>query len=103
MIEWFFDGIGTELLSIIVTVILSTISCRVFYRIIKNHSISQNQISGDNSKQIQEINIENDNLHETEVKSKNKFKQSQTAGNNSIQIQIGEVNISGKTNSKIRR
>lgn len=103
MIEWIFDGIGTEFLSITITVIFSTIFGCVFYKRIINRTVKQNQISGDNSKQIQEINLENDNLYETEVKSKNKFKQSQIAGNNSIQIQIGEVNVSRKTNSKIRR
>lgn len=91
--EWFFDGVGTELVSIVIGLIFGTgVGGIAGYKIGVNKSVlKQNQKAGADSRQKQigkpmidaldgELNIESSN---------SKIIQNQKAGNEAIQIQIG--------------
>lgn len=77
--EWIFDGVGTTLIGIICSF--------VGYKAAVKKVGKQYQLSGDNSKQMQEIHIET-----SEEKGESVFKQVQEGGNNSEQVQIGRFN-----------
>lgn len=49
-LEWIFDGIGTELISLIVGAVFGGAAG---YKIGSKNKIKQNQKAGDNSKQVQ--------------------------------------------------
>ena len=93
--EWFFDGLGTELISMIVGLFLGAGAGGIAgYKIGINKSvIKQNQKAGTDSKQKQlgksvvgtledELNVESSN---------SKIKQNQKAGNGVVQTQIGGI------------
>lgn len=93
--EWFFDGLGTEVASMIVGLFLGGgAGAIVGYKIGINKSVlRQNQKAGTDSKQKQigkavadasedELNVESSN---------SKIKQNQKAGNGAVQTQIGGV------------
>ena len=71
----FFDGLGTELISILIGLCLAGGGFWYY----KNGKVSQKQKAGNNAKQRQEVKSSN----------KKNVSQSQEAGDDSDQIQIG--------------
>lgn len=91
--EWIFDGIGTEIVGIVISLIVGTIGGgTVGYRIGIKRTLSQKQSAGDGSEQKQELQIGSDYVGIDSSKSKTSFKQSQKARNGSVQMQIGGIN-----------
>lgn len=93
--EWFFDGLGTELVSMIVGLLLGAGAGGIAgYKIGINKSVlKQNQKAGTNSKQKQigksVAGVSEDGL---DIESNNsKIKQNQKAGNEAVQTQIGGI------------
>lgn len=82
--EWVFDGIGTTL--------IGALCGLISYKAAVKKIGKQSQTAGDDSKQQQEMTVENGN-GEKNVQST--IMQTQKAGNNSEQLQIG-----GFTNGK---
>ena len=76
--EWVFDGIGTTIISVICSFI--------GYKAAIKKIGQQSQTAGDNSKQKQEMIIEN---VEGEKNVQSAVKQTQKAGNHAEQIQCG--------------
>lgn len=63
--EWFFDGIGTEIISAIIGLIVGGIGGGfIGYRIAIKNKAKQKQKAGDNSTQIQIGNVTNASIHE---------------------------------------
>lgn len=79
--EWIFDGIGT--------LFISAIFSFIAYKAAIKKIGEQSQIAGDGSNQKQEMLIEDSGKHEN-VQST--IKQTQKAGKNSEQVQIGRIN-----------
>lgn len=86
MLEWFFDGIGTELVSLIIGAIGGG---AVGYKVGIKRTAVQKQVAGDNSEQSQEIKMGKNAVRNSPSKSKTSIRQSQTAGNNAVQTQVG--------------
>ena len=93
--EWFFDGLGTELVSMIIGLFLGAGAGGIAgYKIgINKNVLKQNQKSGTDSKQKQigksVVDISEDELN---IESSNsKIKQNQKAGNGAVQTQIGVI------------
>ena len=93
--EWFFDGLGTELVSILISLFLGAgVGGIVGYRIgIKKSVLKQNQKAGIDSKQKQigksVIGAPENDLN---VESSNSIiKQNQKAGKEAVQTQIGGI------------
>lgn len=93
--EWFFDGLGTELISIGIGLILGAgVGGVAGYRVgINKSTLKQTQKAGDDSKQKQTgksiVGVEEDNLN---IESSDfKIKQNQKAGNGAVQTQIGGI------------
>lgn len=93
--EWLFDGLGTELVSMIIGLFLGAGAGGIAgYKIGINKSVlKQHQKAGNDSKQKQigksvvsasedELNVESSN---------SKIKQNQKAGNGAVQTQIGGI------------
>lgn len=76
--EWVFDGIGTT--------VIGAICSFIGYKAAVKKISKQSQTAGDDSKQKQEMLIENEDV-ETNVQSF--IIQTQKAGNNAEQIQCG--------------
>lgn len=96
--EWLFDGIGTEAVSILISLFIGAgAGGTIGYKIGINRSIlNQEQKAGSSSKQKQEGNtdillVESGNIQ----KSTSKVMQKQKAGKGASQTQIGGVK-SGK-------
>ena len=93
--EWFFDGLGTELISMIVGLLLGTGAGVIAgYKIGINKSVlRQNQKAGTDSKQKQigksVVYSSEDELNVESINSK--MKQNQKADNGAIQTQIGGI------------
>lgn len=94
--EWLFDGLGTELVSMIIGLFLGASAGGIAgYKIGINKSVlKQNQRAGTDSKQKQigksVVGASKDGLN---IQSSNsKIKQSQKAGNETVQTQIGGIN-----------
>lgn len=77
-ITWVFSGIGTSVLGFII------------YKVTKKQHISQKQTAGKNSKQYQSINLGSAN-DKNNQKFDTMLNQSQKAGDNSEQTQIGGI------------
>lgn len=91
--DWIFDGIGTEIVGIVISLIIGAIGGgTVGYKIGIKRSSSQKQSAGDDSEQKQELQIGKDYVGINSSKSKTSLKQSQKAGNGSVQTQIGGIN-----------
>ncbi len=91
--EWFFDGIGTEIIGIIISLLVGAIGGgAVGYRIAIKRTTKQKQRAGNDSEQRQELQItkEENDVHLS--KNKTSIKQIQKAGDNAVQVQIGGVN-----------
>lgn len=54
-------------------------------------NVKQKQTGGDNVKQRQEFTLENEDVSKDGGKIKNNFQQSQKAGDNAEQVQIGGI------------
>lgn len=87
-IQWIFSGIGTELLILATGMIVSGLTG---YKIGVRRSGMQNQKAKSNSKQHQELMIDEEPQGRKKGASHNKIRQSQKAGKNSTQIQIGRL------------
>lgn len=93
LLEWIFDGIGTEIVSIVISLIIGAIGGgTVGYKVAIKKTLSQKQSAGDGSEQRQELQIGKNDGGINSSKSKINHKQSQKAGNGSIQTQIGGIN-----------
>ena len=93
IVEWFFDGIGTEIVSIVVGLVIGAVSGgTVGYKIGINRTASQKQIAGNDSKQKQKLQMGKSDVSTHSTKSKTNLKQTQKAGDNAVQTQIGGIN-----------
>lgn len=91
--EWFFDGLGSELVSIIIGFVFGGVSG---YKVgISKSSIKQSQKAGRNSKQMQTGVVVTTNKTDDEKSSYNslKIRQKQKAGKDSDQQQEGEKHV----------
>ena len=79
--EWLFDGIGTALISAIFSLIAYNAAIKKIGK--------QSQNAGDGSNQKQEMLIENGDSNEN---VQNTIEQTQKAGKNSKQVQVGKIN-----------
>ena len=88
-IKWVFDGIGTEVISGIIGLLIGGIGGFVIGR----HTTSkQTQKAGDSTKQKQSFVIDNGReANSKRTQETNMIVQKQKAGNNSEQIQTGRV------------
>lgn len=87
-ITWVFDGIGSTIFSLIAGALIGG---AVGYKIGVHKNVKQKQTGGDNVKQRQEFTLENEDVSEAGGKIKNNFQQSQKAGDNAEQVQIGGI------------
>lgn len=88
ILEWFFDGIGTELVSLIIGAIGGG---AIGYKVGIKRTAGQKQVAGDDSEQTQEIKMGKNDVKNNPSKSKTSIKQSQKAGNNAVQTQVGST------------
>lgn len=90
--EWLFDGIGSEIIGIVISLIIGAIGGgAVGYKVGTKHTSKQSQKAGNNSKQKQEIIFDEDLKDLDSVKSQNKIRQIQKAGDGSTQSQVGGI------------
>lgn len=87
-VTWVFDGIGSTIFSLIVGALIGG---GVGYKIGVHKTVKQKQTGGDNVKQRQEFTLENEDVSKDGGKIKNNFQQSQKAGDNAEQVQIGGI------------
>lgn len=87
-VTWVFDGIGSTIFSLIVGALIGG---AIGYRIGIHKNIKQKQTGGDTVKQRQEFTLENEDVSKDGGKIKNNFQQSQKAGDNAEQVQIGGI------------
>ena len=87
-VTWIFDGIGSTIFSLIVGALIGG---AVGYKIGVHKNVKQKQIGGNSAKQRQEFTLENESVSEDGGKIKNNFQQSQKAGDNAEQVQIGGI------------
>lgn len=88
-IKWIFDGIGTEVFILMITLILGGIGG---FAIGKHTKCKQTQKAGDSSMQKQTFTVDNGNVtNSKQSKVTSSISQKQEAGNNSEQIQTGRV------------
>ena len=85
--EWAFDGIGTELISILLTIAVAGF---VGYKIHVKKVGSQNQTAKNGAHQKQILEIDGDQAIENSHIT-NSIHQKQKAGDNAVQEQIGSV------------
>ena len=80
--DWFFDGIGTEIIGIIISLIIGALGGgAVGYKIGIKRTV----------KQKQEFHIEGNRVGKKSLKNTTNIKQSQKAGKNAVQTQIGGI------------
>ena len=90
--EWLFDGIGSEIIGIVISLIIGTIGGgTVGYKIGIKHTSKQFQKAGDSSKQKQEMTFDEDIKNLDSVKCQNRIRQTQKAGDGSTQSQVGGI------------
>lgn len=87
-ITWVFDGIGSTIFSLIVGALIGG---AIGYKIGIHKNIKQKQTGGGTVKQRQEFTLENEDVSKDGGKIKNNFQQSQKAGDNAEQVQIGGI------------
>ena len=91
--EWIFDGIGTEIIGIVISLIIGALGGgAVGYKIGIKRTAKQKQNAGDDAEQKQELHIGKSDVKENSSKSKTNIMQIQRAGNNAVQMQIGGIN-----------
>ena len=90
--DWFFDGIGTEIIGIIISLIIGALGGgAVGYKIGIKRTVKQKQNSGDDTEQKQEFHIEGNRVGKKSLKNTTNIKQSQKAGKNAVQTQSGGI------------
>ena len=87
-ITWVIDGIGSTIFSLIAGALIGG---AIGYKIGVHKNVKQKQTGGDNVKQRQEFTLENEDVSKDGGKIKNNFQQSQKAGDNAEQVQIGGI------------
>jgi len=87
-ITWVFDGIGSTIFSLIIGALIGG---AIGYKIGIHKNVKQKQIGGNSAKQRQEFTLENEDVSKDGGKIKNNFQQSQKAGDNAEQVQIGGI------------
>lgn len=87
-VTWVFDGIGSTIFSLIVGALIGGV---VGYKIGVHKNVKKKQTGGDTVKQRQEFTLENEDVSKDGGKIKNNFQQSQKAGDNAEQVQIGGI------------
>ena len=85
---WVFDGIGSTIFPLIVGTLIGG---AIGYKIGIHKNVKQKQIGGNSAKQRQEFTLENEDVSKDGGKIKNNFQQSQKAGDNAEQVQIGGI------------
>lgn len=87
-----FDGIGTEIIGIIISLIIGAVGGGIAgYKIGVKRSSKQKQVAGANSKQRQELRVDGTAEGNDSVKLSEKVSQCQKAGDGSIQTQIASI------------
>lgn len=87
-LQWIFDGIGTELIGLAIGAVVGGLAG---YNIgIKRHG-KQMQKAKSRAKQKQELTIDGSQVSEGKKDVKNSIRQTQKAGKNSEQVQIGRI------------
>ncbi len=95
--DWIFDGIGTEIIGIIISLIIGALGGgAVGYKIGIKKTAKQKQNARNDAEQKQELYVGESNIGKNPSKTKTNIKQSQKAGNNSVQTQIGRINDAQK-------
>ena len=87
-LQWIFDGIGTELLSLAIGAIGGGLAG---YKIGVRKSGQQYQIAKSSAKQRQEMTIDGVSKNEDRKSVDDNIIQTQKAGKNSEQVQIGRI------------
>ena len=87
-IPWVIDGSGSTIFSLIAGALIGG---AIGYKIGVHKNVKQKQTGGDNVKQRQEFTLENEDVSKDGGKIKNNFQQSQKAGDNAEQVQIGGI------------
>ena len=91
--EWIFDGIGTEIIGIVISLIIGALGGgAVGYKFGIKRTAKQKQTAGDDAEQKQELHVGKSDVKDNSSKSKTNIKQIQRAGNNAVQTQIGRIN-----------
>ena len=91
--EWFFDGIGTEIISIVISFFIGAVGGgAIGYKIGIKRIAKQKQKAGNNSEQRQKLKIGKNSIGTTASKNKTSIKQVQKADDNAVQTQIGGIN-----------
>lgn len=88
-LQWIFDGIGTELLSLAIGVIGGGLAG---YKIGVKRSGNQKQTAKSDAKQRQEMVVDGESQNGDRNNVQNSIRQTQKAGKNSEQVQIGRIN-----------
>lgn len=87
--KWVFEGIGTEIISLIIGLVVGGIGG---FAIGKRTKSKQMQTAGDSSKQKQTFSVDNGVIDNSKKnKETSTIVQKQKAGNNSEQVQTGSV------------
>lgn len=86
--EWFFDGIGTELIILVIGVIIGG---GIAYKIGVNRNGLQKQVAKNGAKQKQKLIIDNPNKECSEGGINGNLRQVQKAKNNAKQSQVGNI------------
>lgn len=91
--EWIFNGIGTNFLATLITFLVGAGSGGfIGYKIGIKHTAKQKQVADDSSKQRQELHIDEKSKTGTDSsKIQSSIKQSQKAGKNANQSQVGGI------------
>ena len=88
-LQWFFDGIGTELLSLVIGGIAGGFAV---YKIGIKKSGKQAQKAKSGAKQRQNLTVNGKVAVGDKSNVQNNIRQSQSAGKNAEQVQIGRIN-----------
>ena len=93
--DWLFDGLGTEIIIIIITLIIGVLGGGIIgYKIgIKKTKIYQTQEAEDKAKQNQKLDlfIDDTNSSASNKIENTKLSQKQIAKDNASQAQVGEI------------
>lgn len=93
--SWFFDGLGTEIVSLLIGGIAGS---AIGYKVGVNKSIKQSQSAGDDARQTQTANITSGKDEETAT-ADNSIKQCQEASNHAVQVQTGRISHGTKSSN----
>ena len=88
-LQWIFDGIGTELLSLAIGAIAGGLAG---YKVGVKKSGKQTQKAKNGAKQRQELIVDDNAAVGGNSNVQNNIRQVQKAGKNSEQVQIGRIN-----------